>query len=681
MGRWSDALTQVSPQAAEQPIESTGRWSNALNQGQAANQAEDLPPEAPEFDITQTRQAENQPELEDLPELGFGGLLSGESVADTAKIAAALAVTTDSREMGNILNSVFPHIKITENSPGVFVANNTRNGAKSVINKPGLSPLDVAQGGAAIAAFTPAGQAAQIPIRGAAKVGAAALAAGATETAIQSGQEALGGDFDKTDVALSAGLGAAGEKIGQVVESVQRSRIAKKLRTEESSIAEVSKDISKAERTTAKTGVKLFPAQKTLDPFAIEEQAFIASLPAAARKARRALLKQNKQIGTAVDQFLGKISSAKSVETGSQRARDAAKSRIDSLEKARKTRSGPLFRKAFLQAKAKNLNVDVSSIIDLVNKAQKDAPDGGALQKSLSKVSRLISDEAETVIKGAPLKKLQNVKFELDNMIEGPAGKVLDSTVKRQLTIIQKKLVAEMTGASPLYKKANAVFESISKPIDEIKKTLVGKIAGVKDVNLKSIAGLVFDQAETNPTIIQQTKKIINAQDPTAWRSIVRVEAQKRLKNIDLDIDKLTPDNAPAKIHRALFGSGQKRDIFLGALNKEQQANALFLEDALIRAAKGRPGGSQTGVRNVITEKIKGIGISIRRFLTNPIQRAVATGEESAFNRSVVKMGDMLFDTEWAPRLSKIRKIRNVPESVKAMTQLLNDIEGSSDDR
>jgi len=168
---------------------------------------------------------------------------------------------------------------------------------------------------------------------------------------------------------------------------------------------------------------------------------------------------------------------------------------------------------------------------------------------------------------------------------------------------------------------------------------------------------------------------MIKSFDPDAWNAIVRQEAQRRIKNFSLDRSKLTPDNAPAKLRSALFGEGNKRQIFLDALDPKQRQNALFLEKALERAALGRPGGSQTGVREVITEKIKGAGLAFRRFLKNPVERLIATGEESAFNRNSKVMGEMIFDTKWSPRIRRIKKMTPGSNAeMKATLQLLDDI-------
>jgi len=251
----------------------------------------------------------------------------------------------------------------------------------------------------------------------------------------------------------------------------------------------------------------------------------------------------------------------------------------------------------------------------------------------------------------------------------------LDPTSKRDLSIIFDNLKNSLETASPGYKDAQRIFSQASGPVDNILVSKIGQISKITDDKINAVSRQIFDESITDPKVILQTRKAIESIDPEAWSSIVRIEAQRRLKSIDLDIIQLTPDNAPAKIGRALFGTGNKRSIFLSSLNNGQLKNAIFLEEALKRSAAGRPGGSQTGVRAVITEKLKGASLSIRRFLKNPIERLISTGEESAFNRNIKALGDAVFDPKWEPRISEIRKLKSdSPSAVRAMTQLLNDI-------
>jgi len=138
---------------------------------------------------------------QELPELGQGGLLSGEDETIGKAITPALLSATDPNELGQILSSNFENIGITSDEKGNLIANNNKTGVRVVLNQPGVSQLDILQGLGIAAAFTPAGR-----IAGAVKTG---VAAGATSAGIEALQALSGGEFDFSQVAIdtvTAGL-------------------------------------------------------------------------------------------------------------------------------------------------------------------------------------------------------------------------------------------------------------------------------------------------------------------------------------------------------------------------------------------------------------------------------------------------------------------------------------------
>jgi len=153
--------------------------------------------------------AERTRAAQELPEIQDSGLLAGEDQASIAAIAPVLLTTTNPQEMADILQSNFPNVGIQYDEAGNIIAANNETGARAILNRPGLSGLDMLQFLGIGAAFTPAGRA------------ATALGAGArgvlTESAIQGAQKAAGGQFDTEDVALAGALGAASKGLENVI--------------------------------------------------------------------------------------------------------------------------------------------------------------------------------------------------------------------------------------------------------------------------------------------------------------------------------------------------------------------------------------------------------------------------------------------------------------------------------
>jgi hypothetical protein len=136
-----------------------------------------------------------------LPEIGQGGLLFGEDKTKAAAITPALLSATDPEEMAQILQSNFENIGIVRDQQGNVFAANNKTGSKVVLNKPGVSQIDIMQGLGIASLFTPAGA-----TQGALRV---AGAAGATSAGIEAVQAVSGGDFSFQQIAIdtvAAGL-------------------------------------------------------------------------------------------------------------------------------------------------------------------------------------------------------------------------------------------------------------------------------------------------------------------------------------------------------------------------------------------------------------------------------------------------------------------------------------------
>ncbi|MCT7340524.1 hypothetical protein N5K55_05790 [Pseudomonas aeruginosa] len=92
-----------------------------------------------------------------LPELQNSGLFKGLDIpaGQQAALFAALPTTTDAGEIAKMLRASSPYIGVSQDEKGNLIAANNKTGVQAVINKPGLSGLDVAQAAGIGAAFTP----------------------------------------------------------------------------------------------------------------------------------------------------------------------------------------------------------------------------------------------------------------------------------------------------------------------------------------------------------------------------------------------------------------------------------------------------------------------------------------------------------------------------------------------
>ena len=150
-----------------------------------------------------------------LPEIGQGGLLFGEDKAKAAAITPALLTATNPNEIAEILKSNFDSIGVTSDKQGNLFARNNKTGTSVVLNKPGLSQIDILQGLGIAAAFTPAGR-----VAGAVKV---AGTAGATSAGVEALQSLSGGEFDASQVAIDTVTAGVLDKAFEVAKATGRS--------------------------------------------------------------------------------------------------------------------------------------------------------------------------------------------------------------------------------------------------------------------------------------------------------------------------------------------------------------------------------------------------------------------------------------------------------------------------
>lgn len=158
------------------------------------------------------------------------GLGEGLSMADKALLSSAAMTMFDPSEVGQMLTQIdpdtgerrWPQFALQEAPDGTMIVNNTENGTRAIINRPGFSPMDAVQMLGIGAIFTPAGRIQAAATSTAGRIAAGATAAGVTETGIQLGHEEAGGQFDPFDIALSTGVGPMVELARPALGLVQR---------------------------------------------------------------------------------------------------------------------------------------------------------------------------------------------------------------------------------------------------------------------------------------------------------------------------------------------------------------------------------------------------------------------------------------------------------------------------
>lgn len=602
------------------------------------------------------------PQTENLPETaGVKGFDSGQGF----KIGAGLLATQNPEEQMQIIQKVAPGTEFTQDEKGNIIGN--YKGEEFVLNKPGASFQDIISTLALMGTFElfAPGSMSSLPTAVAARGGAGA----ATSLGIDKVAEAAGAEQSAGEQALRAtvagGIEAAVPVVGSGINATRRALTGVK-RAAPDALPINSKYIDQADAASKATGVDLFPAQKTLVPSELETQSFIASLPGGAQNAMVALQKQNKQVYDATQAFLNDIAPADAVSTGASKFKAASEKAIDVQETIRANKASPLYDKAFAESQP----IDVGDINKYIDSKLESAVDGGEIKRSLTRIKNFL--------KGTPdLRRLHNAKIEIDQMIAKSGENSLGNTTKREVLQVQEKLLEKMDEISPAYKTARETFEKNSPAVNELKDSIIGKVAKLDDVRLKSVSSTVFDAAETNPNVVQKVRSAIDNIDPSAYDELLRVELERRIGS--MKSTQTAIENVPGQLYRAIFGNAKQRRVLLTALRPKQRQNAVWLEVALKRASLGRPGGSQTATREEIKKEFsRGAVGAIRTFLktdvTKPLELIGKAGEEASIQNRIRAISEIVYNPEYTNTIKGIKELEKTDKkkSYSMMEALLN---------
>lgn len=170
-----------------------------------------------------TKAAKELPEIGS--ELGIKNLLPDADFKTQALVSAALVSATDPQEIAKILKNASPDIGISQDEAGNLIAANNSTGQQALINRPGVSGLDVGQFIGRAAAFSPSG---------AAGTSARMVGGGlATEAGLQGLEAAAGGEFNPEAIATEGAASVVGLGIGRALRGTTPEQIKQGLVREE----------------------------------------------------------------------------------------------------------------------------------------------------------------------------------------------------------------------------------------------------------------------------------------------------------------------------------------------------------------------------------------------------------------------------------------------------------------
>jgi hypothetical protein len=488
-----------------------------------------------------------------------------------------------------------------------------------------------------------------------------------------------------TDALISGGLGTTLDLAGTAAKSMVRGRRQQEIAgrktqkltqvTDESMQKQIarSQEVMEGEK---ELGIDLFGPQRTQDPYLLRAQELIGELPQSGVIAYDSLRRQNEQASSAVINLLGRLGTDEAAGYAGARVSKLAEGIISNAQLGRTQATHPIFLKAFDDAKGTEnpFIPDLSKVKNIADDILIDAPETGKIASSVGKIANQLGLADENADPKS-LKALHLVKIEIDEMLEAQGDESVGKIIGAVLGDMKSALLDTMQ-AYPGYKQGMDLFRQMSPAINRLEEGKIGQLANLDPQQYKNVSKILFDAAETNPEVTKQAIRTLQSVDVLPGysgvgsqivRDLLVSELRRRMGKMRTNVFDptvsmgLRMENVPAQLKTAIFGNASQREVLFTALREtdpKSVKNFVWLEKILDRASSGRPGGSQTAIRQVVLEKMKNLGTSvIRNIFRRPIETTAGIGEEAIIDARIEAFGDALFDPDYSKEMAKIRKL------------------------
>tara|TARA_R110000796_G_scaffold33223_2_gene86400 strand:+ start:6354 stop:8522 length:2169 start_codon:yes stop_codon:yes gene_type:complete len=608
-------------------------------------------------------------------------------------IATGFYASSTPEQQIDILKENIPSMKFHTNKHGDVLVK--YRGKVSFLNKPGLSTGDVKGLAIHMSSDVPAMFAVS---KGVGMVDKAARASmGFASTSIT--RDIVAAEAGATEginterAAISAAFGAGGEAVVPFLNWMKTGKMAKGLGTTRREVGAAQEAVTEAKPLMQATGIDLFPAQQTLAPKMLAAQRSVLDTNVGISMSRKALEGQNKQVSSAVNDFIYQLATPEQAMKAPFRVQAAAQKSIDVAKLQRKEAASPIY----TQALDSGAVGEVSGTISLVKGLKTDYKKGTKMYNALSKVQSLLQktttkkgktylDPQGVIVFGKDVtvrspvtnpKHLHSVKLEIDAMLAQTGENAVDNTTRSLLAQAQKSLVNDMDNTIPSYGAARAEYAKQSETVSSLIESPLFSISNVKPQNIEQVTNTLFSTGANKASLLH-SKRIIQKTDPKAWDSLVTHEMEKRLGNVRSEaVDAATTRNEAQLLLTALTGGKtSKDDLLRGAMGESQQKNYDVLIGALRRASVGRP------AKTVAKLEDQRVNLPIRIYgkLFGNVRdmgrlSMDAKHVQHLTDTKIAAVTDALLNPKWEPRMLSIRKLGPTSEKGATMFQsLVNDI-------
>ena len=231
---------------------------------------------------------------------------------------------------------------------------------------------------------------------------------------------------------------------------------------------------------------------------------------------------------------------------------------IEGLETLRRDATTPLYQDSFKNFGGKK--VEISETLKDLDERLSQSVSGDPGHKILERVRDMLVEA-----KGDP-QKLHRIKVEsIDRVLEQYQG--TDKFIMRDVQTVKDKLRETLEFQVKGYKNAQEAFAKASEPIESLKNTIIGELAGVeKSTEIATRWRKLIDTPD--PIFIKEAKKEFSDKQ---WKEIMGSYFRETYNTLrETEEGRLL--NVPGKLHKALYGTENKKQIMKEALGKDWQS-------------------------------------------------------------------------------------------------------------
>ena len=279
-------------------------------------------------------------------------------------------------------------------------------------------------------------------------------------------------------------------------------------------------------RLSREMDVPLTLGEITGDRALINRQSLLRDLPESAVQIEDFLKFRNARVGKAVYSYLDSLSKQTTPDTAYREGARASESLIELMKKGRTNAVDEFYQMAAPQ------RANVGELVETLDGMVKDL-EGTAAGRSLAKVRRsLMVKEGDELVPKETVGQLHDAKMDLDDLIGAAARKGKRSAVHR-LSAVKEQLLSVLEDSAPAYRQGRELYMDLSKPINKVENSLVGRMAKMVNDPAPDLSRTLFGNA-SSPLAVKEARAAIMKYDPSGdtWNSVVRAHIQTTFEDM-----------------------------------------------------------------------------------------------------------------------------------------------------